>query len=66
MDERAARKIAKSLRLNVLGTVGLLIRAKQIGKISSLRDILDQLRDDAQFRISKSLYELALGTVGEI
>lgn len=66
LDERAARKIAKSLRLNVLGTVGLLIRARQIGKITSLQDILDQLRDDAQFRISEILYKLALEAVGEI
>jgi len=66
LDERAARKIAKSLRLNVLGTVGLLIRARQRGKIISLQDVLDQLRSDAQFRISETLYKLALETVGEI
>lgn len=66
LDERAARKIAKSLRLNVLGTVGLLIQAKQTGKITTLQAMLDQLRNEAQFRISDSLYELALRAVGEI
>lgn len=66
LDERTARKIAKSLRLNVLGTVGLLIRAKQRGKIISLQDVLDQLRSDVHFRISETLYKLALETVGEL
>lgn len=50
----------------MLGTIGLLIRARQIGKIKSLQDILDQLRDDARFRISETLYNMALEAVGEI
>jgi predicted nucleic acid-binding protein len=66
LDERDARKTAKSLRLNVLGTIGLLIQAKQAGRITSLQAMLDQLRDEAQFRISNSLYELAMKAVGEI
>ncbi len=65
LDERVARRIAKSLHLYVLGTVGLLIQAKQAGKISSLQIKLDQLRDVAQFRISDSLYSSVLKIVGE-
>ncbi len=66
LDERDARKIAKSLSLNVLGTVGLLIQAKQVGKIMSLQEALNRLRTEAQFRISDHLYDQALRTVGEI
>ena len=66
LDERDARKIAKSLSLKTLGTVGVLIKAKQSGKIESLQVMLDVLRDQAQFRISDSLYALALESVGEI
>lgn len=66
LDERDARKIAKSLSLNVLGTVGLLIQAKRVGKIMSLKEMLDRLINEGQFRISDSLYNLALRTVGEI
>ena len=66
LDERDARKIARSLSLKVLGTVGLLIQAKRVGKIMSLKEMLDRLRNEAQFRISDSLYNLALRTVGEI
>ncbi len=65
LDERDARKIAKSLSLNVLGTVGLLIQAKQTGKIESLQTMLDLLKNEAHFRISESLYDLALKVVDE-
>ena len=66
LDERDARKKAKSLSLNVLGTVGLLIQAKQTGKIESLQTMLDLLKNEAHFRISESLYNLALKAVDEL
>ena len=66
LDERDARRIAKSLGLTVLGTVGILIQAKHTGKIASLQATLDLLMSKAQFRISDSLYNLALRTVGEV
>ena len=65
LDERAARKIAKALSLKILGTVGVLIKAKQTENIKSLQVVLDALRNQAQFRISDSLYTLALKSVGE-
>jgi len=40
--------------------------ARKIRKISSLQEILNQLRDEGQFRISDTLYKLALEAVGEI
>jgi len=66
LDERAARKIASALNLNVLGTVGLLIKARQVGKLTSLKTTLHQLREEAHFRISDALCDIALQTVGEI
>ncbi len=65
LDERDARKIAQSLSLRILGTVGVLIKAKQSERIESLQSMLDALRDQAQFRISNSLYTHALEVVGE-
>lgn len=65
LDERDARKIAQSLSLKTLGTVGVLIKAKQSGKIESLQVTLNALRDQAKFRISDPLYALALESVGE-
>jgi predicted nucleic acid-binding protein len=65
LDERDARRAAKQLGLRVLGTVGVLVWAKQGGKIASLRENLDKLKNMAKFRISQTLYDRALGEVGE-
>jgi uncharacterized protein len=65
LDERDARRSAKRMGLRVLGTVGLLIWAKQTGRIPSLRQVLDELQNRAKFRLSQTLYEQALDAVGE-
>ena len=65
LDERNARRAAKQLGLRVLGTVGILIWARQTGNITSLREALDALQTRAKFRISQQLYERALSEVGE-
>ncbi len=66
LDERDARLAAKQLGLSVLGTVGILIWAKQNGKLSSLQDTLHELQVQGKFRISQNLYEQALSVVGEL
>lgn len=65
LDERDARRAAKKLGLRVLGTLGILIWAKRVGKLPSLREALDALQNQARFRISRALYERALREVGE-
>ena len=65
MDERDARDVAKGFGFSVLGTVGLLIWAKRIGKVQSLKHLLNDLQNNANFRISNALYEFSLKTVGE-
>ena len=65
IDERDARRIAKNLDLKVLGTIGILIWAKQTGKIPSLKKVLSELIDNAGFRVSKSVYIKALKAVNE-
>jgi hypothetical protein len=65
LDERDARRAAKRLGLHVLGTIGLLIWAKRTGNITSLRDALNALGSQANFRFSQQLYEQALHAVGE-
>ena len=46
--------------------VGVLIRAKREGRISSLKDELDRLREDAGFWIDDRLYEQVLKEAGEV
>lgn len=57
LDERDARGAAVQLGLHVLGTVGVLLWAKQSGQLSNLRAALDALRAQAKFRLSQALYD---------
>ena len=66
IDEKDARLIAIKYKLNPLGTVGILIWAKENGKINNLKDELDRLIFEGDFRISKEIYRYALEKVGEI
>jgi len=43
IDELAARKVAQSLQLNITGSVGILIAAKQMGIITAVRPLLDAM-----------------------
>ena len=64
LDDREARLQAKRLGLRVTGTLGVLLRAKKLGLIKSLREELDKLKETG-FRISKSLEEEMLNVAGE-
>lgn len=55
LDERDGRKVAKSLGLRVTGVLGILLRAKQLGKLSSLTEVIDTLVAKAGFRIAPEL-----------
>jgi len=55
LDERDGRKIAKSLGLKVTGVLGILLRAKQEGDLSSFPDAINALIKTAGFRISPEL-----------
>lgn len=63
-DDKQARKVARSLGLRVIGTVGILIRAKRQGLIQSIKPIIESL-ESTGFHISGSLIEEALLIAGE-
>lgn len=65
LDDKLARAVAKSLGLNILGTVGILIWAKKAGLIESLRTELHKLLIHGNFRLSNPLIRMALHEVGE-
>jgi len=64
MDERRGRRRAVQNGLTVAGTLGILIQARRLGLVESLRPLLDELRR-LPFRMSVSLYAEALRRVGE-
>lgn len=59
LDDIKARKIAKQLGLNFTGTIGVIIKAKLIGVIPSIKPILIQLREKG-VRISEEVELTAL------
>jgi predicted nucleic acid-binding protein len=65
IDERKGRAVAKRMKLNIVGILGILVEARHKGIISELRPLLDALITDAGFRVSRKLYEKVLDTVGE-
>jgi uncharacterized protein len=64
MDERKGRAIAKSLELRMLGTIKILVMAKQQGHITLLAPVLNDLMRH-NFRISKIVLREALRLANE-
>lgn len=63
-DDRKARRWAKSLGLRVIGTAGLLVRAKRQGVLSEVKPILEALKR-SNFRLHPSLEKEVLRLAGE-
>jgi predicted nucleic acid-binding protein len=66
LDEREGRKVAKTLGLKVTGVLGVLLRARRMGKLPSVRQALEDLRLKAGFRISEEVVEEVLKQAGEV
>jgi uncharacterized protein len=63
-DDKQARAVAHQLGLRVIGTVGVLVRARQSGELTALKPLLDELELN-NFFISPALRAEALRLVGE-
>lgn len=64
LDERKGRRIAKSLGVRVEGTLGLLVRAKRRGLVSSVRELIKQILLKGYY-LSQELIEEVLRMAGE-
>ena len=64
IDDLKARKIAKLRGLNVIGTIGVLLDAKEKGVIKELKPLLDELIEK-RIRIRRELYDHALELANE-
>ncbi|MDV2992583.1 MAG: hypothetical protein N4J56_004170 [Chroococcidiopsis sp. SAG 2025] len=65
LDEREARQVAQRLGLQVMGTLGILLLAKNNQTIPQVRPILDRMMNVAQYWVSAALYEQVLQQAGE-
>jgi predicted nucleic acid-binding protein len=65
VDDLLARQVAGSLGLTIVGTVGVLLEARQKGLLSQIKLCLDDLTDLAGFRLSSELYARVLREAGE-
>lgn len=63
-DERKARNAATNLGVAVIGTLGLLMRAREDALIPALRPLIAQLLDGGYF-IAPHLVEMVLSQAGE-
>lgn len=66
LDEREARQIAQSLGLQVIGTLGILLLAKNQQIIPQVQPLLDAMIDRAQYWVSAALYQQVLRQAGEV
>jgi hypothetical protein len=65
IDEKEGRGFARQAGLLVGGVLGVLIRAKTMGEIASVRAEIDALRNRAGFFVASSLEASILRSVGE-
>lgn len=64
LDEQRARKVARLNGIQIIGSQGILLRAKEKGIISELKPLLEKL-ENSDIRISKRLLQNTLYLAGE-
>src|SRR5206468_675669 len=66
MDEAGGRAVAERMKLNLIGTTGILLRARKSGIIPRLKPVPDELVQQHGFRLSEKIYKDALREAGEL
>lgn len=64
VDDRDARRCAQTIEVPVIGTLGVVFRAKRLGLVSAARPIVKSLRETGLF-VTEELVERVLARLGE-
>ena len=64
LDDLRARQLAESVGVKVIGTLGILLRAKQTGLIGTVAPLVEDVVNQG-FRIGPDLYQAVLALAGE-
>ncbi len=64
LDDGEARACARSHELPLIGTLGIILRARRLGLLSAARPLIDQLIAEGSF-LDKALIERELAKLGE-
>ena len=64
LDDRDARRYARALELEITGTLGLLLRAKERGILDAVRPVLDRLQA-LGFRLNARTRQMVLKRASE-
>ncbi len=65
MDERRGREVAMRYGLQITGLLGVLLQAKGNRLIPAVKPLMEQLIEQADFRVSNQLYATILEFAGE-
>lgn len=65
VDDRDARIIARLNNIPVSGTLGVLMKAKKMRIIESVKELMDRLRIDHHYWIDDALYNKVLSLSNE-
>ena len=66
IDEAKGRAVAQEMALPLIGTLGLLIKAKEAGLLETLKPILTTIRTETNFRFSGAVEMAILRRAGEV
>src|SRR5688572_3925573 len=64
LDDQKARKIAENLGLEITGTIGVIIKAKLLDIIPSVKPFLNKIKN-TNFRLSNEIEQQTLKEAGE-
>ncbi len=66
LDDGDARRRATEAGLQIIGVLGILLRAKRNGRVPSLREEIRRLRKEARFFVARPLERKLIAAAGEL